>query len=97
MLDDFALEDSDEEKFSVDDVEQAKTVTKDLNLMKLTSTQLLEEAKKREAEVLAGDEGSDKYIPMNQVKDTINNLEKRYSVEIEHASETADKERLSKL
>ena len=65
LMDEFNLEDSDEDKFETEDVEQAKAVTKDLNLMKLTSSQLLEEAIKREDDILAGGDGSDKYIPMN--------------------------------
>ena len=87
----------DDEKFDTDDVDHAKGVAKEVNLMKLKSEGLLEEARLREGEVYGGGEGSDKYMPMNQVKDTMNNLEKRYSVDIEKASPGEEKDKLMKL
>ena len=91
------MDDSDEdEKFDTDDIDHAKGVTKEVNLMKLKSETLLEEARKREDEVYGGGEVTDKYMPMNQVKDTMNNLEKRYSVDIDKAAAGEEKEELQR-
>ena len=66
LLEDLTMEGSDEdEKFDTDDLDHAKGVAKEVNLMKLKSEGLLEEARQREDEVYGGGEGSDKYMPMN--------------------------------
>ena len=66
LLEDLTMEGSDEdEKFDTDDVDHAKGVAKAVNLVKLKSDALLEEARQREDEVYAGGEGTDKYMPMN--------------------------------
>ena len=44
--------------------------------------------------MLAGDGGSDLYMPMDKVYDTMNNLEKRYSVDIDNARDAESKDRL---
>ena len=46
---------------------------------------------------MAGDGGSDRYMAMNEVRDSMLSLEKRYSVDIENAADAESKDRLTKL